>query len=594
MRKFLILIAALTCFIAVISLCGCVVNEVSTADSPQNSNDDLIDDKNCNEPSGNQLYTVIYVDGDAELEKTMVSEGSLATNKTAPEKKDYNFVGWTVDGNTFDFTTPIKSDITLTASYAPIIYTAVYKANGKVVDSVDYSVENKELASPAVPERYGYRGEWENVEMSGNVEINAIYTAVVYKAKFEINGMTVAVVDFTIEDESLPEPDLTPVNHYTVEWESYEISARNITVNAIYTPITYYINFSSGKVLTTVPYTILDKKINEPEPVQKVGYTAVWEPYDIDFTNTTVEAVYTLINYNITFVANGQVVGSTTFNIENIDDVNAPQIPQRLGFECKWQSFWFEPNDIVVNAEYIMTFKDEFTYTLSTDKSYYTVTGYTGSENYLVIPSEHNGLSVKNIGEKAFLNRMDFTYVDICNGIEVIEEGAFYACRALKKISLPESLIAINYGAFAYSTILEIEIPQNVQTIAEGAFNNCASLTSLTIKGKTAIGDNAFGKCQCLCNVDLGKSVESIGANAFNNCTSIEKIYIPASVKEIGASAFRGCTRLLLVEFENISGWSVILNNNTPCEIYKEDIEKRCAAAKMLSVIYVSYRWICN
>ncbi|MDE7306490.1 MAG: leucine-rich repeat protein, partial [Clostridia bacterium] len=531
---------------------------------PQTPNSGAItDDNEDNNSSESQSYTVIYVDGDTELEKTSVSAGALATNKTAPEKYGYTFVGWTADGNAFDFSTPVKTDLVLTAKYAPIIYTAVYKVNGNVVNSINYSVENKELNSPVVPEKYGYHGEWEKVELCGNVVINAIYTPTVYKAKFVINGTIADVVDFTIEDKSLQEPAIPSFPHYSAKWESYDIAARDITINAVYTPITYYLTFISENVKAVVPYTVLDSEIVEPEIVHKNGYTAAWEAYELNYTNATVNAVYTPIDYSITFIANGQIINAATFNIETINSVVVPQVPQRLGFECNWQDFELCLKDTVVYAEYTMTFKDEFTYSLSKDKSYYTVTGYNGKENYLVIPSDHNGIPVKNIGEYAFIARTNLTSVDICNGIEIIEEGAFIACTGLKTVLLPESLVTISNDAFADSGITEIVIPENVTSVGENAFCGCTSLTKLAIVGATEIGEYAFSMCQSLKYVDFGNKVESIGAKAFYNCNSIEEIYLPSSLKEIGANAFYGCASLKLVEFENSTNWSIISGNTT-------------------------------
>ncbi|MDE6597364.1 MAG: leucine-rich repeat protein [Clostridia bacterium] len=574
-------------------LCGCAVNKITTADPPQISDNGTITDNNNENPTENISYTVIYVDGDTELDKATISAGAAASNKTAPEKDGYNFVGWTVDGKPFDFATPINADLTLTAKYTPIIYTAVYKVNGNIVNSVSYSVENKELATPAVPERYGYHGEWEKVELCGDVIINAVYIPTVYKAKFVINGTIADVVDFTIEDKSLTEPVIPSIPHYTSAWESYEISARDITINAVYTPITYYLTFVSGSLQTTVPYTILSSEIAEPEPAQKDGYTVNWEPYNLDFTNATINAVYTLIDYTLIFIANGQVVDTTIFNVENITDISVPQVPQRLGFECKWQNFEINLEDTVVYAEYTMTFKDEFTYSLSKDKTYYTVTGYSGRENYLVIPSEHNGLPVKDIGEYAFIACTNFTSVDICNGIEIIDEGAFMACSNLNTVLLPESLTTIDVDAFADCGILQIVIPENVTKIGNNAFCGCNSLTNLTINGSTKIGEYAFSMCQSLKYLDFGNKVEIIGAKAFYNCNSIEEIYIPASVKEIGANAFYGCSCLRLVEFENCSGWSVT-SDESKTTIFENQLADGYNATILLTVEHVTNRWECN
>ena len=54
------------------------------------------------------------VDGVVTSEQT-IKKGETVTPPKAPEKDGYTFLGWTLGGTDFDFSTPIKSDITLEA-----------------------------------------------------------------------------------------------------------------------------------------------------------------------------------------------------------------------------------------------------------------------------------------------------------------------------------------------------------------------------------------------------------------------------------------------------------------------------------------------
>ncbi len=63
-------------------------------------------------------YTVTYQDADGStLSTESVARNGTATAPADPEREGYTFTGWTWNGNTYDFTTPVTEDITLVASY---------------------------------------------------------------------------------------------------------------------------------------------------------------------------------------------------------------------------------------------------------------------------------------------------------------------------------------------------------------------------------------------------------------------------------------------------------------------------------------------
>ncbi len=71
------------------------------------------------------------------------------------------------------------------------------------------------------------------------------------------------------------------------------------------------------------------------------------------------------------------------------------------------------------------------------------------------------------------------------------------------------------------------------------AFYYCRSLTSVTIPdGVTSIGDYAFCDCKSLTSVTIGSGVTSIGEDAFCDCKSLTSVTIGSGVTSIGESAF--------------------------------------------------------
>jgi hypothetical protein len=75
------------------------------------------------------------------------------------------------------------------------------------------------------------------------------------------------------------------------------------------------------------------------------------------------------------------------------------------------------------------------------------ITGYTGRETDIVIPSKIDGYEVESIGEGAFSNSK-LTSVIISEGVRKIDWFAFYTVPSLVSITLPSTIEEIGYAAF--------------------------------------------------------------------------------------------------------------------------------------------------
>ena len=208
-------------------------------------------------------------------------------------------------------------------------------------------------------------------------------------------------------------------------------------------------------------------------------------------------------------------------------------------------------------------------YTLSSDESYYIVTGIGTASGDIIIPDTHEGLPVKEIGSAAFMNCTELTSVEIPASVSKIQngsysvgetgvainfEGAFFGCVNLESVTFAEGseLSGIGDFAFAYcSSLKSIDVPDTVTNIGEGAFFLSSTLTSIEIPaGVTSIGEGVFGTCSSLESVTFaeGSRLTSIGSGAFSGCSRLTSIEIPAGVTSIGGSAFYGCSSLTSIE----------------------------------------------
>ena len=221
------------------------------------------------------------------------------------------------------------------------------------------------------------------------------------------------------------------------------------------------------------------------------------------------------------------------------------------------------------------------------------VTGYTGTDTEIVIPSDANGRTVVAIGDSAFFGCSSFTGVTIPDSVTRIGEMAFSDCSGLKSVSIPNSVTGIDSYAFQncsglkdvyYSGTEEQWNAINVGpyndplTVATIHFNNVAILAIvdsgtcgnnltwtldsndvLTISGTGPMTDfeqiDAFSTTApwgtSIKQVKVLQGVTSIGDFAFYECNTLTIVTIGNSVTSIGEYAFYDCSSLTSVTIPN-------------------------------------------
>ncbi len=203
------------------------------------------------------------------------------------------------------------------------------------------------------------------------------------------------------------------------------------------------------------------------------------------------------------------------------------------------------------------------------------------------IPSEvtYNGdtYSVTSIGHGAFYGCKGITSVTIPNSVKTIVSYAFMGCDGITSITIPASVTSIGYLAFkGCSKLSSLIIGKSVISIDASAFSTCSGLTSIVVESDNTVYDsrdncNAIIKTKenemilgCI-NTTIPNSVTSlVGAfhdvynltsitipnsvrhiEDFGGCNGLTSIDIPNSVTSIGPGAFWGCNGLTSVDIPN-------------------------------------------
>ena len=232
-----------------------------------------------------------------------------------------------------------------------------------------------------------------------------------------------------------------------------------------------------------------------------------------------------------------------------------------------------------VSAENASYSEEDFTYRIL-NGTYCTLTGYTGEEKEIVIPSELDGYIVQQIDSNAFADNKSITKVSLPDTIESVESSVFRnctqleyvgldsevtnisssmfsGCTSLKEITIPISVHTIDYDAFYNCTgLTSVEIPESVTGISGKAFENCANLSSVTLPSgwnTTNVSGSytsysPFYGCTKLTEISLPEKMTKIPNYAFSDCKSLKKIKFNSNLTEIGYGAFSGCTGLSTVE----------------------------------------------
>lgn len=205
------------------------------------------------------------------------------------------------------------------------------------------------------------------------------------------------------------------------------------------------------------------------------------------------------------------------------------------------------------------------------------ITGYTGKDKKLKIPSELDGHEVTALAHYSFVDG-NYTEITLPKTLIIMGECCFYGCDKLNEVKvekgndsfvdkdgilysangsiiyfypstreessfdIPDGVVEVWAGCFINSTISKFKLPSTLTFIDNWSFAYCERISTIRIPAKVKdVGKYAFAYCSNLIGVTFsGESLENIDAGAFCQCSSLSDIIIPEGVSTIGEAAFAG------------------------------------------------------
>ena len=558
-------------------------------------------------------YSITFNLGGGNLAETPVSKYNIETADITlpiPSRTGYTFVGWfdndQLSGEAIDCI-PLGShdDKVFYAKWQTIDYAITYDLN----DANSVSPATNSTSNPATytiedavvfedPTRAGYKFTgWSisniNVGTYGEKTITANWQIINYDITYDLNdsnSVSLATNNgtnpstYTIE-ENVTFAAPTRTGYEFAGWTLPSIaqgSTGAVSTTATWEVVNYSITYdfaiaesSKSQVVENganpSTYTIEDEvSFNAPT---RAGYSfASWDIPTIakgTYGNKTIVASWNIVDYSITYNLNGG-----TNHSENPLSFNVEQLPITLkdaDSEDDIFNSWRSTNSIDGDKiTKITTIGDKtvyalfggtegLQYSLSSDGTYYSVSGYTGTLTDVVIGKRYNNKPVIKISSFAFKNNTNIVSIKLSNTINSIGDSAFSGCTGLTSVTIGDSVTSIGDGAF-YNTAWYNNQPNGLVYAGKVAYTykgTMPSNTSIVLReGTLGIADSAFYNCTGLTSVTIPDSVTSIGSYAFYGCKGLTSVTIPDSVTNIDNAAFYNCTGLTSIYYtSDVASW---------------------------------------
>lgn len=237
---------------------------------------------------------------------------------------------------------------------------------------------------------------------------------------------------------------------------------------------------------------------------------------------------------------------------------NSDESSEGVGSECSSM----ETGKIIIDGT--TSAESKLDYTLSSDGSYYTVTGVGGElKDTVDIPEEYNGLPVKAISDNAFIGVNSVKEFILHEGLVKIGANAFNGCTGVENFVIPSSVTEIGNNAFSECSSAMIWCLAEAKPSAWSESFKDESTSIIWKSGDFFTKDSAKttytftfvdGKFTYdtlnIPGTYLGGLVTAVKGNGIHGAvSSLKKLTIPKPVASIGEYAFHNLSELTEIKF---------------------------------------------
>ncbi len=245
-------------------------------------------------------------------------------------------------------------------------------------------------------------------------------------------------------------------------------------------------------------------------------------------------------------------IGDSAFSgCSSLLDVTLPDTVTGIGsFAFRNAGLWTDAKDAVYAGNWLVGCKEDAAGVMD------VADGTVGIANYAFYNCRYiSGVtvpdSVRSIGRGAFYNCRKLESATLPTGLTVLEDYTFYHCDALTLPTLPAGLTGIGRSAF-YKCALGTQktdtaqdvlvIPDSVTYIGAFAFYG----SGFTYADPDKVDTDIAGGIDILV---IGSGVQTVGEQAFANFSSLRRVTVGAGVLSLDSKAFYKCALLESVDF---------------------------------------------
>ena len=201
---------------------------------------------------------------------------------------------------------------------------------------------------------------------------------------------------------------------------------------------------------------------------------------------------------------------------------------------CKWAFYGVKLASLTIPASIIRMEKNPFTYAN-------IINFYIASDNPVFILEND---AIYDVQEKRLVSLSYETKLKqfkIMDGTRIIGDDAI-GLNNVEEITIPDSVVEIDEGAFSGCEVKNLVIPDSVKSIGKSAFCCCNELQSIKLSGRIqVIEESLFEECWNLKKIEIPEGVTQINENAFSRCRKLETVVLPDSLNEISGNPFSFC-----------------------------------------------------